>query len=92
MAIKTREEIMESLNTVLGENPSDEGLALLGDVTDTLNDYETNKQTADEIDKKWRKKYRERFFNDNNGDDDDDDDNNTVSDKPLTFESLFKEE
>ena len=38
MAIKTKDELIQSLNAVLGDNASDEALALMEDVSDTLDD------------------------------------------------------
>lgn len=40
MAVKTREEILESFRTILGENPGDDSISFLEDVTDTLDDFE----------------------------------------------------
>lgn len=97
MAVRTREEIMELINSRIGEDSSDEALALIEDVTDTLNDLETRangdgkdwKSEAERIDADWRKKYRERFFNsDSNNEDDEDDEDDEP--KKLTYESLFK--
>lgn len=72
MAVKTREEILESFKTRLGENPDDESISFLEDVTDTLNDFEKRangdgidwKSKYEENDANWRKKYTERFFSD----------------------------
>ena len=70
MAVKTREEILESFRTRLGENPDDESISFLEDVTDTLDDFEKRakgdgtdwKTKFEENDASWRKKYTERFF------------------------------
>ena len=53
MAIKTKDELIKSLNAVLGDNASDEALALMEDVSDTLDDN-TAKGAVD-----WEQKYRE---------------------------------
>lgn len=71
MAIKTNEEIMNSVRTLIGEeNTSDEAIAFIEDVQDTLNDYSSQlsettdwKKKFEENDKEWRKKYTDRFFN-----------------------------
>lgn len=97
MAIKSREELLKSLNTLIGDNSTDENLAILEDVTDTLKDYES--KTADQTDWKtkyeqndadWRKKYRERFTS---GEEIKKEQKEDVEDdsKPRTFDSLFKE-
>lgn len=97
MAIKSREDLLKSLNTLIGDNSTDENLAILEDVTDTLKDYE--EKTADQTDWKskyeqndadWRKKYKERFLSGENIKDEQEEDVKKDS-KLLTFDSLFKE-
>lgn len=97
MAIKSREDLLKSLNTLIGDNSTDENLAILEDVTDTLKDYEA--RTADQTDWKskyeqndadWRKKYRDRFMSGAEIKDEQEEDVEEDS-KPLTFDSLFKE-
>lgn len=97
MAIKTREDLLKSLNDLIGDNSTDENLAILEDVTDTLKDYE--EKTADQTDWKakyeqndadWRKKYKERFLSGETIKDEQEED--VIKDsKSLTFDSLFKE-
>lgn len=97
MAIKSREELLKSLNTLIGDNSTDENIAILEDVTDTLKDYEA--KTADQTDWKtkyeqndadWRKKYRERFTSGEEIKEEQKEDVEKDS-TPLTFDSLFKE-
>lgn len=97
MAIKSREDLLKSLNTLIGDNSTDENLAILEDVTDTLKDYE--EKTADQTDWKtkyeqndagWRKKYKERFLSGESIKDEQEEDVKKDS-KTLTFDSLFKE-
>lgn len=102
MAVRTIEEITKALTNILGEDTSDEAIALLEDVSDTLNDY--NQRITDNGDwqKKyetndadWRKKYRDRFMGkvDESADDKlvPPTDDEPVSKEKLTFDSLFKE-
>lgn len=99
MAIKTMEELMESVRTRLGDDQSDEALALLEDISDTYGDMQSRTTDGEDWKKKyetndaeWRQKYRDRFFDkSNNNDDDDDGDGGGNSNKPLTFDELFKE-
>ena len=98
--VKTKDEILESIKAKIGDDDSDEAIGLLEDITDTLNDYDNKtKDTEDwkakyeENDKTWRKRYRDRFYN-NEGEEDGDnggidmkeplDDN-----KPHSFDDLF---
>lgn len=98
MAVKSKEEMLASLNTILGENTSDEALAILEDISDTYDDYDRRTNGEDwetryhELDDEWRNRYRERF-NEPYNDDNDNNNNNTINNnKPLRFENLFKEE
>ena len=99
MAIKTMEELMESVRTRLGDDQSDEALALLEDISDTYGDMQSRTSGSEDWKKKyetndaeWRQKYRDRFFNkSNNNDDDDFEDGGGKPNKPLTFDELFKE-
>lgn len=95
MAVKTREEILESFKTRLGENPDDKSISFLEDVADTLDDFEKRakgdgtdwKSKYEENDANWRKKYTERFFSDEPEPEPKPEPDNT----PLTFSDLFKE-
>lgn len=96
MAVRTREEILESLRNRIGSQSDDETIAFLEDVTDTLSDLEERakgdgvdwKGKYEENDTEWRKKYTERFFSA---------EPNTVEEppskepqsEPTTFDELF---
>ena len=91
MAVRTREEIMSQLQTLIGEDTSDETLTFIQDVSDTLgNDNSAQRITEletqlQEQDQEWRKKYRDAFFT-GKPDEDLDDDKNS---KPRSFDELF---
>ena len=96
MSILTKEQLMESIRARVGDDTSDDALAFIENVNDTIEDFATNKNIDwktkyEENDAAWRQKYKDRFFNTPAEDEDDepDVDNN---EKPLTFEALFKEE
>lgn len=98
MAIKTKDELIQSLNAVLGDNASDEALALMEDVSDTLDDNAAKgavdwEQKYRENDAAWRTRYRDRFMNnaDNNAQQVDDPIINPPTTERLTFDNLFKE-
>lgn len=96
MAVKTLDEILKSVNTIIGENTSDEALTLMDDISDTFN---ANNQTDwqkryEDNDKAWRERYRERFLTGNTDldkDADSDDDDNDEQAKSYKYEDLFKE-
>lgn len=97
MAVKTREEILESLRGRFGDEPTDDDIAMLEDITDTFTDFETKTSDAtnwknkyEENDKAWKKKYSDRFFSKDVGKNDNPGDPDEPEDKPMkTFEDLF---
>ena len=96
MAVRTQQEILESLKARIGDSTDDDTLAFIEDVTDTLTDYEkrvsdsTNwKEKYETNDAEWRQRYRDRFFGHPETDVDPVD---PEPEKPMSFEDLFKEE
>lgn len=93
MAIKTIEEIMGAVRARVGEDTSDEAIAFVEDVSDTLNSLsnaEDWKKKYEDNDAEWRKRYQDRFFNP-----DKPNDAEPAPDpepKKLTFDELFKED
>lgn len=98
MAVRTRDEILESLRARIGDSTDDDTLAFIEDVTDTLSDYETRvsdstnwKEKYETNDAEWRQRYRDRFFG-NPESEVVEDESIVEPEKPMTFEDLFKEE
>lgn len=98
MAIKTKEEILSSINALVGENTDDNVLSIIEDVTDTIADYESKtadatdwKQKYEDNDREWRQRYKERFMSSDEDVPDNNKDNADESTpKPMSFEDLFK--
>ena len=97
MAVRSKDEIIAQLSAKLGEDSSDEALALIEDVTDTLDtlsgensDGKDWKAEAERIDKEWREKYKARFTS---GSKEDDTNLGSKGEPPkvITFDDLFKE-
>ena len=96
MAILTKEQLMESIRNRVGEDTSDEALASIENVNDTIESMTTDKNTDwktkyEENDAAWRQKYKDRFFN-SSSEDKDDDFEEEEKKEPMTYEALFKEE
>lgn len=94
MAVRTTEELLASIRTRIGDDQSDEAIALVEDVSDTLNSMKNDsnenwKQKYEENDANWRQKYRDRFFSPAN---DGGDEEVEIEVKPLTYDALFKED
>lgn len=98
MAVRTRDEILNAIRARIGDDTSDEAIALVEDVTDTLADMENRasgdgenwRERYEENDRQWREKYRDRFFSKTDDKDDDKDDDEKK--KPMSFDELFKED
>lgn len=97
MAIRTREELLDSIRAIFGEQTDDETITFLEDVTDTLTDFETRangdgenwEQRYKDNDAEWRKKYTERFFSSEPAETPETKPKDEET-KPKTFEDLFK--
>ena len=102
MAIRTKEEILNSIKAVIGDNTDDNSLALIEDINDTIDDFTTKtadstnwKQKYEDNDKEWRNKYKERFYiGSSKKEEPIDDEELDVEEKPkvLTYDNLFTEE
>ena len=100
MSVVSKDEILASIKTVIGDTPSDESITLIENVTDTLSDYEERlsdttdwKAKYEENDREWKEKYTDRFFippaDEGDGAPPPADDEPKA---PTTFEELFKTE
>lgn len=102
MAIKSKEEILNSITALVGDNNDDNVLTIMEDVSDTLADFESKtkdatdwKQKYEQNDAEWRQKYKERFMNGGTNDNTDNDNFQNTNDgkpTPMTFEDLFTKE
>ena len=101
MAIKSKDDILKSITTILGDRTDDDALNLIEDITDTVNDYESKisdttnwKKKYEDNDAEWRKKYKDRFMNGSVDNDTDPNgvliDDDTEPPKALKFEDLFE--
>lgn len=91
MAVRTRDELITAVNTIIGKTPDDNGLSLLEDISDTFESYDDTedwKTKYEENDAEWRKRYKERF----EGKKDIVEENEGEDKKEKTkFEELFEE-
>ena len=63
MAVRTRDELLESIRGIVPDMTSDGAIALIEDVTDTFADREVDwKARYEANDKEWRERYTSRFF------------------------------
>jgi hypothetical protein len=102
MAVKSKAEILELIKARVGDDTSDEALAIIEDVNDTLDDYEARiadsgdwKARYEQNDAEWRQKYKDRFFQpaaENEDREEIDETGEGAVEEKTTFEDLFKEE
>lgn len=90
--VRTQEELMSQFSAIIGEeNTDDNVLNFMTDMKDTLAEGGQDtiaalKQERDDLDKSWRKKYRDAFMGKKEDVQDDEDDSPK---KPRRFEDLF---
>ena len=94
MAVRSREELIETINTLIGDNTSDENLSILEDIEDTYKDLSdrasdsTNwKEKYETNDSEWREKYRKRFLEGSN--DNEPNESDEPDPVPVRYEDLF---
>lgn len=93
--VLTREELLNSVRSSLSDDTSDEAIALVENISDTLTELENNaqvdwKKKYEDNDASWRQRYKDRFFS--SGDNNDDPPEPSEPTKKLTYEDLFKED
>lgn len=95
MAIRTKEELLDLIKGRIGEDTGDDALTLIEDISDTYDDLETKSKDPEnwhekynQLDADWRKRYKERFYN-NEADEPEE-----MQDPPevRSFADLFKTE
>jgi hypothetical protein len=93
MSIKSKNEIMDKVKELIGEDTSDETLGFIQDLSDTLENGNSDRiqeleRQVEETDSTWRKKYRDTFFS--GKPDPEMDDEPDEPKKPRNFSDLFK--
>lgn len=93
--VKSKDELLADIKTRLGDDTSDEAIALVENISDTIDNLESKatdttdwKAKYEENDNAWRTKYRERFFSADAQQEDDEEFQETET--PKTFDDLFK--
>ena len=89
MAVRTRDELLESIRNIVPDVTSDAAITLIEDVTDTLADREVDWQARYEAnDKEWRERYASRFFEEKKDEDVPPDEDEGIE---KTIDELFEE-
>lgn len=97
MAVRSKDELMDRVNSILGDRTDDDALNFMADFTDTFNSLDSHEgmytqEQYDALDASWRQKYKDRFFKGSANDDENDKDNNKDKKdaESITIEDLFK--
>lgn len=100
--VKTKDELLNILKERIGEDTSDEAIAFIEDITDTITDFEKRaegdgvdwKKKYEDNDAEWRAKYKERFFSGEPAKPDKMPEEPEGAEEPekLTYDNLFKTE
>jgi 2-phospho-L-lactate transferase/gluconeogenesis factor (CofD/UPF0052 family) len=64
--VKTKDEIMEEIRTYIGERSDDQTIALIENISDTIDDYAAHGDYDEKlmaVEAEWRRKYIDRFMN-----------------------------
>lgn len=68
MAVLSRDDFMTRINERVGDDNSDDALSFIEDMTDTFDDLSSTNNTEEwekkynDLDTKWREKYKARFM------------------------------
>lgn len=96
--IKSKDELMEDIKVYIGDDTSNEAIELIENISDSINSYTADdtedwKTKYDELDKSWRAKYKERFFNTEKTDEPNElDETEEIEEKKnYKYEDLFEE-
>lgn len=64
--VKTKDEIMEEIRTYIGDRSDDQTIALIENISDTIDDYAAHGDYDEKlmaVEAEWRRKYIDRFMN-----------------------------
>ena len=63
--VKTKDEIMEEIRAYIGDRSDDQTIALIEDISDTIDDYAAHGDYDEKlmaVEAEWRRKYIDRFM------------------------------
>lgn len=93
MAVTSKENLLERLNKLAGEDQNEEAVSLLEDFSDTFDSVQNPGSDWEDKYKTLEKKYRERFFsgsnNDKKPDPEPEADEEDWYENPVTFDDFF---
>ena len=91
--VLTKEEFLSKIKERIGENPTDEDISFVEDMTDTIDSLSQGdewKKKFEENDAMWRKKYTERFFTPDKESEKEPEEK--IDEEEITIDDLFESE
>lgn len=91
--VLTKEEFLSKIKERIGENPTDEDISFVEDMTDTIDSLSQGddwQKKYEENDAMWRKKYTERFFTPDKESEKEPEE--TKDSEEITIDDLFESE
>lgn len=90
----TKEELMDTLREILGEREDGKDIEIYEAISDLVKPVDGTdwKKMYEELDAAWRKRYRDRFFEEKEEREEIFEDKNDEEERKYTYAELFKED
>ena len=94
MAKLSKDELLAKIRAHFGESPSDEELEIIEDISDSVTggaDADAIRAATEEVEKKWRKKYADRFLGKKPEEEEEEEEEEESPEEKIRVTDLFKE-
>lgn len=96
MAKLSKDELVAKIRAHFGDAPSDEELEIIEDISDSITggaDADAIRAATEEVEKKWRKKYADRFLGKKpeEEDEEEEEEEEETPEEKIRVTDLFKE-
>ena len=96
MAKLDKDALITKIRAHFGESPSDEELELIEDVSDSVTDAggadaDAIRTATEEVEKKWRKKYADRFLGKKPKEEEEEEEEEETPEEKIRVADLFEE-
>lgn len=98
MAVLSRDEFFERVQSIVGTDTSDNSITFIEDMTDTYNNLEDRanvdgndwERRYHELDNSWKEKYKRRFFTGDTSRIKNEVENEVVETRDIDYDDLFE--
>ena len=94
MAKLSKDELVAKIRSHFGDSPSDEELEIIEDISDSVTggaDADAIRAATEEVEKKWRKKYADRFLGKKPEEEEEEEEEEETPEEKIRVTDLFKE-